>query len=692
MYTANLKDVIDDSFTQYAGAVIQSRALVDVRDCVKPSARQVYYNMFVDKYTNEKPFSKTLKVLGGCMKTYIHGDSSCEGIIMRSGQPFYMRYPLVEVEGSYGNLMESGNWAAPRYTASRLSELSNFLVKETTVDTVDEWADNYDDTMQYPRVLSSLGFYNIVNGSQGIAVGVASSIPSFNIVDVNEALKKLILNPDADYEDIVCYPDFPTGGTIVNKDEVAESLKVGQGKPCVIRGKLSYNKKDNVIIVQEIPYGVYTNTICVEIEKLVNNDPGIGIVNINDLTGEQVNIKIYLAPKYKNNLEAVQGLVETLFEKTSLQKSFSINMTMLEEGKYPKVFGWKEALSAHLDHEKQTYIKLFTYKQQQLQHRLLIVEAIMAAINNINDVVEIIKNSSSINEAQGELQKILELNEEQVKAILDIKLSRLARLEFSKFEQEKTSLEKDIKTLTKILNSDKLLCKQMIRRFDKVIEKFGDERRTKVINKEIKKVQPVEKPAESLVIAFNQLGYLQSIPEAQYKDNGFEAYSTTSKDYILLFSSLGKCYRLAASDIKQCGNKDKGVAIGTLLDLDTEEAILYVCGNESKNIAIAASDGSIKRIETEQFYGTTRNKNGMAIMKDSSDIISIQECKEDDIITLATKSKQISFAASEVRLTGKTSGGIRGIAANEPVESMIIENENDFTGKLQSRGGKGIKK
>lgn len=242
-FNTSLTQTIEDSFTQYAGAVIQSRALVDVRDCVKPSARQIYWCLYTDKFTSDKPFKKTLKAVGSSMRVYIHGDASCEGIIMRSGQPFSLRYPLVEVEGSYGNQTETGNWAASRYTSSRLSPLANYLIDETDKYTIDEWADNYDDTEQYPRVLSSLGFYNIVNGSFGIAVGLASSIPQFNLKEVNNAMIALLKDPDIDEDKIICLPDFATGGTIINKDEVIESLKKVQVKLLLFKRKLIMTRK-----------------------------------------------------------------------------------------------------------------------------------------------------------------------------------------------------------------------------------------------------------------------------------------------------------------------------------------------------------------------------------------------------------------------------------------------------------------
>ena len=226
---SNLKQVIEESFTQYSGAVLQSRALVDVRDCLKPSARQIFYCLYTDKFLPSKPFKKTLKAIGSAARMYIHGDSSCEGVIMRAGQPFAMRYPLIEVEGNEGNLMSSGNWAAPRYTASRLSEFSVRLFNDIDKNTIKEWRDNYDDTEQYPSVLPTKGFYNIVNGTMGIGIGAASSIPQFNIKEVNHALEVLLLNPDVGFDEIYCAPDFATGALLLNEREVKEALKTGQG-------------------------------------------------------------------------------------------------------------------------------------------------------------------------------------------------------------------------------------------------------------------------------------------------------------------------------------------------------------------------------------------------------------------------------------------------------------------------------
>ena len=295
---SNLKQVIEESFTQYSGAVLQSRALVDVRDCLKPSARQIFYCLYTDKFLPSKPFKKTLKAIGSAARMYIHGDSSCEGVIMRAGQPFAMRYPLIEVEGNEGNLMSSGNWAAPRYTSSRLSDFSIRLFNDIDKNTIKEWRDNYDDTEQYPSVLPTKGFYNIVNGTMGIGIGAASSIPQFNIKEVNHALEVLLLNPDATFDDIYCAPDFATGALLLNEKEVKEALKTGQGSACKLRSVVEWDSAERSFIVSQIPYSVYTNTICEELEAILNDDlNNPGIERFNDLTGVDPLIKIYLTKK-----------------------------------------------------------------------------------------------------------------------------------------------------------------------------------------------------------------------------------------------------------------------------------------------------------------------------------------------------------------------------------------------------------
>lgn len=706
MAKVDLAQIVKQSFTQYAGAVIQSRALVDVRDFVKPSARQIYYCMYTDKFTHDKPFKKTLKAIGSSTRLYIHGDASCEGIIMRSGQPFSMRYPLIEVEGSFGNLTEGGNWAAPRYTASRLSALAEYLMEDTSQHSVDEWVDNYDDTEKYPRVLASKGFYNIVNGSSGIAVGTAGSIPQFNLTQVNNALISLLENPEIDFEDIYCPPDFATGGTIINADETKQSIKSGSGKACIIRGTIEV-EDNNCIVVTELPYGVYANTVCKEIQKLADEDKlHPAIQKFNDLTGEQACIKIYISKKTDP-----QDVIDYLYENTSLQKSYSINMTMLKDGRFPKIFGWKEALQEHLNHERIVYTNGYKYELQELKYRLKIIEGIIKAISSIEEVINIVKQAESTKSAAEGLKALLDIDDDQAKAILNIKLARLARLEVQNYLDEQSDLQANIERITNILADDELLKKEMIKKFKEVINKFGDNRRTQIKNIVIQKKAKngsvkSEQPVEDVVITYNPIGYLQRIPVSMYKRTNFQSFKLTTEDLILLFSNQGRFFRISPRDIKSCGIRDKGTAIGAIIKLNNNEKIISVFSTiideHHPYLTFVLNNGIIKKSEKVEFLGTTRNLNGMTAikMKDDSCVVGIQETNGNDIVLGTDQNVYIRFAAKEVRAMGKNAAGVKAInlADGDSVREMVVCEPSDKTittsiGKInivkQGRGGKG---
>lgn len=653
-YNVSLGDVVNESFSQYAGAVIQSRALVDVRDCVKPSARQIYYSLYQDGFVADKPFKKTLKAIGSAFKYYIHGDASCEGIIMRSGQPFSMRYPLVEVEGSYGNQTETGNWAASRYTSSRLSPLADYLIQETNKYSIDEWVDNYDDTAQYPRVLSSLGFYNIVNGSFGIAVGLASSIPQFNLKEVNQALIKLLKNPDVDDNEIICLPDFATGGIIINKDEVIESLKKGTGKAAIIQAKIDYDSKEHCLIIRELPYGVYTNTVCGELEKLAQKDDNFGITRINDLTGEQVYMKLYLAKSADP-----QKMIDYLYQNTSLQNSYSINMTMLENGRFPKVYGWKEALQAHLAHEEQVYTKVYEHELEELKYKLKIIEGIIKAINNIEQVIKTIKEAESSGAANQALQTLLNIDQEQAKAILDMRLSRLTKLDINESIEKRDGYLLRIKEIENILGDIWLLHGAMIVRFEEVSEKFGDNRRTQVIQKKIT-ISPKakqKKAAEPVVVCYTDNGYIKSIPAAKYRkvEGNLGCIETTTDGYIQIYNTH-KVYRLKVSTIKQCLASEKGTALGTILGTGLTHIRMIATSGEDKDVIALSKSGRIKKFNTSLFNGTTQNIKGQDYFP-KNEVLFVFEPTEKNLALVTVDGYNLCFSIEDLKVSGKTSTG-----------------------------------
>ena len=697
----NLTPIIKESFQNYAGAVLQSRALVDVRDCLKPSARQIFYCLYTDKFLHSKPFKKTLKAIGSAMRMYIHGDSSCEGILMRAGQPFSMRYLLTEVEGSYGNLMESGNWAAPRYTASRLSELSNCLFADVEKRTINEWRDNYDDTEQYPSVLPTKGFYNIVNGTMGIGVGAASSIPQFNLREVNEALIKLLWNPGIDFNEIYCAPDFATGAVLLNEDEVKESLKNGTGSACKLRSIVSFDSSERCLIATEIPYSVYTNTICGELEKILESDDNPGIDRFNDLTGSTPLIKIYL--KRSANPDKI---LKYLYKNTSLQSYYGINMTMLENGRFPRVFTWKEALQAHIDHEVVVYTQGFLFDLQKIKDRLHIIEGLLKAISIIDEVIALIKGAADTKNASRGLQQTFGFTEIQAKAILDIKLARLAHLEISKLEKEKNDLEQEKERIEAILQDENLLKKEIEIGLRNVANKFGDERRTKILNISNENEEPTE--IRQLILNFTNIGNIfisESSTLYTQKKGGVGTKFKLEKgeyvvsnrvgdntDTVLFFSNRGNFYHLKMSELP-VGEK---IHTSGLISIHSYEEIraatILSKKSEKKYIIFITKKGIMKKSLISE-YNIKRSGGARAIERGEDDeIVSILFTNEEPCGILTAEGNLLLTQTKDVRAIGRIAKGIRGIKLNDNDYVVSARPIPNSTKKIMSISGLGLSK
>lgn len=697
----NLTPIIKESFQNYAGAVLQSRALVDVRDCLKPSARQIFYCLYTDKFLHSKSFKKTLKAIGSAMRMYIHGDSSCEGILMRAGQPFSMRYLLTEVEGSYGNLMESGNWAAPRYTASRLSELSNCLFADVEKRTINEWRDNYDDTEQYPSVLPTKGFYNIVNGTMGIGVGAASSIPQFNLREVNEALIKLLWNPDIDFNEIYCAPDFATGAVLLNEDEVKESLKNGTGPACKLRSIVSFDSSERCLIATEIPYSVYTNTICGELEKILESDDNPGIDRFNDLTGSTPLIKIYL--KRSANPDKI---LKYLYKNTSLQSYYGINITMLENGRFPRVFTWKEALQAHIDHEVIVYTQGFLFDLQKIKDRLHIIEGLLKAISIIDEVIALIKGAADTKNALRGLQQTFGFTEIQAKAILDIKLARLAHLEISKLEKEKKDLEQEKKRIEAILQDKDLLKKEIENGLRNVANKFGDERRTKILNISNENEEPTE--IRQLILNFTNIGNIfisESSTLYTQKKGGVGTKFKLEKgeyvvsnrvgdntDTVLFFSNRGNFYHLKMSELP-VGEK---IHTSGLISIHSYEEIraatILSKKSEKKHIIFITKKGIIKKSLISE-YNIKRSGGARAIeLGEDDEIVSILFTNEEPCGILTAEGNLLLTQTKDIRTIGRIAKGIRGIKLNDNDYVVSARSIPNSTKEIMSISGLGLSK
>lgn len=673
----NMKSLIEESFSQYAGAVLQSRALVDARDCLKPSARQIFYCLYTDKFISSKPFKKTLKAIGSAARMYIHGDSSCEGVIMRASQPFAMRYPLIDVEGSYGNLMESANWAAPRYTSSRLSALSNTLFEDINKNTISEWRDNYDDTEKYPMVLSTKGFYNIVNGSTGIGIGMSSSIPQFNIKEVNEALIKLLWNPECDFEEIYCAPDFATGAILLNENEIKESLKNGTGKACKLRSVVEYDDKDRCFIVKEIPYGIYTNTICGQLEAILNDIENPGVERFNDLTKSTPNIKIYL--KKGANPDRV---LRYLYKNTFLQYHYSINMTMLENGRFPRVFGWKEALQSHIDHEKEVYRRAYEFDLKKIMDRLHIIQGLLIALARIEEVIQVIKASTSTAAAQENLCNNFGLSDKQAKAILDMKLSRLAHLEIDKVKKEEKDLLEKQENILKILNDNTLLYKEIENGFRTVIKKFSDNRRTRIMNMNFSKEEdeePIEEKELSIYLTnegnlyTNETSTLYTQKRggrgAKLKMNKNEyiitSQNSSNANILLAFSNKGKVYSLNLASFPTNGR----VNIGEFFILADGEKITNIapCGKIDKyqSVIFVTKNGLIKKTDFSE-YKIKKSKGVIALkLKEDDELVSTLFCNTENIGFLTKNGNFLIINIENINSTGRATNGVKGIKLSD---------------------------
>ena len=671
---AELRPIIEQSMTQYAGAVLQSRALVDVRDCLKPSARQIFYCMDKYKYTANKPFQKTMAAIGDAMKHfYIHGDSSCEGIIMRAGQPFAMRYPLVEVDGNGGTLLASGNWAAPRYTETRLSKLSAYLFADIDKDTIDDWRDNYADNEQYPAVLPTKGFYNLVNGTSGIGIGMACSVPQYNIRELNNALIHLIDNPDCEFDTIYCAPDFATGAILYNENDVKESMKNGTGFACKLRSVVEFDSKERCFVVTEIPYGVYTNTICGQLEEIVNGEDNPGIERFNDLTGSTPLIKIYLSKKANPD-----KVLKYLFKNTFLQYHYGINFTMLDNGRFPRVFGWKEMLQAHIDHERVVYRRAFEYDLNKIKHRIHIIDGLLICMARIEEVVQTIRNSASTAAASTALQTNFLLDEAQTKAVLDMKLSRLAHLEVKKLENERAELQTQAEAIERILADEELFKNEIKKGWREVAEKFGDARRTKIINIAKEDEEPTEIRSLQISMTNKNNIYLSETSTLYKQKRGgvgnkakleageyvIHTESIESNEEVAFFTARGDFYHYPAAALT-VGEK---IAVEALLGISEERIVAIGSFNKrraSKNVVFFTKNGFVKKSELAE-YNLKRSGSLRAInLDDNDEIASILFIDDEDVGIMTELGNFIRITTRDIRPIGRIAKGVRGIKLND---------------------------
>ena len=615
---------------------------------------------------------------------------------------FAMRYPLEDFDGSYGTISSGNSEAASRYTEMRLGELGCLLFQGIDKDCIDVWFDNYDNTEQFPSVVPSLGYYNICNGAMGIATGLATSIPQYNLKEVNNSLIKLLRNPDIDFDEIYCPPDFCTGATILNADEVKQSHKDGCGRAAIIRSTIEYNQDENCLYVTEIPYGVYAQTICKQIESGINSGEIIGIKNLLDLSTKKANIKIVL----EKNIN-VQKLIKQLYKLTALQSSYTINLVMLDNGNTPKTFTWKEALQAHLDHEVEVRTKIHKYDLQKIAARINIIEGLLLAIANIEEVVEIIKGSSNKEGAKIKLIDRFGFNEAQVDAILKMTLSRLINLEVQSFKDEKNKLEAEAASIQSILDDKNLLFKEIEDGLNAVAEKFGDDRRTRLMNLDYKEkgddVEPVEK--KELLIHFTNLGniYTQESTTLMLSRRGgkgskiklakneviMQTINDDNFSSLLAFSNKGKMYTLNIDDLPV----NAKVNIAQYFEFENGEHITTATSlarkNEVKYFIFITKNGMIKKTKASE-YEHKRGKSLKAInLKEDDEVVNVHFTNNEKVGILTYNGNFVIIDTEEINPIGRATAGVKVIKLNDDdyvISSKSIKTNDIFMITTSKRG------
>lgn len=696
----SLKETLEQSFETYAGMTIMQRAICDARDCLKPGARMSMYAQYIEKITPDKPYKKSQKSVAAAMDHfYVHGDLSLYPLFARLGKPFAMRYMLEDFQGNTGTIEESANEAASRYTEMRLSPISMNLFTNIEKDTITKWHDNYTGEEQYPAVLPSVGFYNIVNGTSGIATAISSSIPQFNLREVNEAMIKLLWDKDVSFDEIYCAPDFCTGGIILNASEVKESMKVGNGFACKMRSIVEYDNKESCIIVKEVPYGVYTETIRGQLAKIVESDENPGIERFLDQSGTSALIKIFIGKKANPD-----KVIRYLYKNTSIQYHYPINMIMLDRGKTPKVFGWREALQAHLDHEIEVYTNAYKFDIGKIDDRLHILEGLTIALANIDEVVQTIKSAPSAQAARQLLMQKFYLDDTQARHILDMKLSRLAKLEVEKLKNEINSLLADRERIAAILANENLLKKEIEKGLSAIAKKYGDARRTKIVDvekeseeepTEVRQLQISLSNQNSIFVAESSTLYTQKRGgvgnKAKLLDGEYITSSITvaSNEVILFFTKSGNVVHCAASSLPL---NDK-THIQNLVNLSNDEEICAMTSASKKDkpphILFFTKNGLVKKSELSEYNMTRKGAIKALTLDEGDEIVSVVFTSTDRAGILTETGNFIMIETEDIRPIGRVARGVKAIKLNDGdyvISARIIPDNTKYIASISGAG------
>ena len=726
----NIVNEVEKSFLEYSMSVIVSRALPDLRDGLKPVHRRILYTMYEDNLTPDKPFRKSATTVGAVLGRYHpHGDTSVYDAMVRMAQDFSYRYVLVEGHGNFGSIDGDGA-AAYRYTEARLSKLSLELLRDINKNTID-FTPNFDNTTKEPVVLPSRFPNILVSGTMGIAVGMATNIPPHNLGEVIDGCIAYIDNNNITISELMKYikgPDFPTAATILGINGIKKAYETGKGT-ITIRSKVELveNNNKNQIIVTELPYQVNKKALQERIAELVREKIIDGISDLHDESNLKNGIRLVITLKKEANANVV---LNNLYKHTQLQTSFGIIFLMLDEGQ-PKILNLKEIISKYIDYQKIIIIRRTKFELEKAENRVHILEGYKKALDNIDEVIRIIKSAESDVIAKVELINKFAFSDIQADAILEMKLRRLTGLERNKIEEELKELLALIEELNSILASDQKVLNIIKEELLAIKNKYSDERRTNIDMTAIEYIEDESLiPVENIVVALTDKGYIKRMTTETYKTQnrggvGIKGMTTneddfvenilsmTTHDYLLFFTNKGKVYRVKGYEVPLYNRQSKGLPIINLLSLDKDEtvrAMLKIEANEaSKYVVFCTQKGLIKRTDISEFENIRTNGKIAITLKDDDELISVKKTTgNNEIILASSNGRMVRFNESEIRVMGRTASGVRGININggiavgcevaEKDQEILVVTENGY-GKRTSveeyrithRGSKGVK-